>query len=142
MDVLSVILSNPRTVFTPQWLALQDNIRDRESLSRSLMYYAKKGVLLNPRKGIYTKLKYEEQEMACTILSPSYISLEYVLARAGVTFQYSSEITCISYQNRTIDVDGRSYVFRKINPMIWANMLGIEQRDNIAIATPLHYDVM
>ena len=136
MDVLSVILSNPRTVFTPQWLALQDNIRDRESLSRSLMYYAKKGVLLNPRKGIYTKLKYEEQEMACTILSPSYISLEYVLARAGVTFQYSSEITCISYQNRTIDVDGRSYVFRKINPMIWANMLGIEQRDNIAIATP------
>ena len=54
-------LSNPRTVFTPQWLALQDNIRERESLSRSLMYYAKKGVLLNPRKGIYTKLKYEEQ---------------------------------------------------------------------------------
>jgi hypothetical protein len=23
-----------------------------------------------------------------------------------------------------------------INPMLWANMLGIEQRDNIAIATP------
>ena len=136
MDILSTILSNSRTVFTPQWLALQDSVRDRESLSRSLMYYAKKGMLLNPRKGIYTKLKYDEQEMACTILSPSYISLEYVLARAGVTFQYSSEITCISYQNRTIEVNGRSYVFRKINPMIWANMLGIEQRDNIAIATP------
>ena len=136
MDILSTILSNSRTVFTSQWLALQDDIRDRESLSRSLMYYAKKGMLLNPRKGIYTKLKYNEQEMACTILSPSYISLEYVLARAGVTFQYSSEITCISYQNRTIEIDGRSYVFRKINPMIWANMRGIEQRDNIAIATP------
>ena len=68
------------------------------------MYYAKKGVLLNPRKGVYAKPKYNEQEMACTLLSPSYISLEYVLARAGVTFQYSSEITCISYQNRTIEV--------------------------------------
>jgi hypothetical protein len=33
-------------------------------------------------------------------------------------------------------VDGKSYVFRKINPMIWANMQGIEQRDNIAVATP------
>ncbi len=74
--------------------------------------------------------------MACSLLKPSYISLEYVLARAGVTFQYSSEITCISYQNRIIEVDGRNYVFRQINPMIWTNMLGIEQRDNIAIATP------
>lgn len=136
MDVLSKILSSTRTVVTTQWLALNDSERDRNSLSRSLMYYAKKGVLLNPRKGIYTKLKYDEQEMACTILSPSYISLEYVLARAGVTFQYSSEITCVGYQNRTIEVDGRSYVFRKINPMLWANMLGIEQQDNIAIATP------
>ena len=136
MDVLSTILSNSRSVFTPQWLALKFDTRDRESLSRSLMYYAKKGVLLNPRKGIYAKPKYNEQEMACTLLSPSYISLEYVLARAGVTFQYNSDITCISYQNRTIVVDERAYVFRKINPMIWANMLGIEQRDNIAIATP------
>jgi hypothetical protein len=33
-------------------------------------------------------------------------------------------------------VDGKSYVFRQVNKMIWANMLGIEQRDNIAIATP------
>ena len=74
--------------------------------------------------------------MACALQKPSYISLEYVLARAGVTFQYSEEITCISYQTRTINVDGKSYVFRKINPMLWANMLGIEQRDNIAIATP------
>lgn len=74
--------------------------------------------------------------MACTLLKPSYISLEYVLARAGVTFQYNSEITCISYQTRTIEVDGRAYSFRKINPIIWTNMQGIEHRDNIAIATP------
>ena len=42
----------------------------------------------------------------------------------------------VSYQGRTIEIDGKSYVFRQINPMIWANMQGIEQRDNIAIATP------
>ena len=136
MDVLSTILSSSRTVFTPQWLALSCEERDRQSLRRSLMYYAKKGALLNPRKGIYAKPNYSEEEMACSLLKPSYISLEYVLARAGVTFQYSSEITCISYQNRVIEVDGNNYVFRQINPMIWANMMGIEQRDNIAIATP------
>ena len=74
--------------------------------------------------------------MACALQKPCYISLEYVLARAGVTFQYSEDITCISYQTRTIEVDGKSFVFRKINPILWENMLGIEQRDNIAIATP------
>ena len=136
MDTLNTILSSSRTVFTPQWLALKESGRERESITNSLRYYARTGAILNPRKGIYTKLKYDEQEMACALLKPSYISLEYVLSRAGVTFQYSSEITCVSYQTRTIDVDGCSYVFRKINPMIWANMLGIEQRDNIAIATP------
>ena len=110
--------------------------RDRQSVRRSLQYYASTGALRNPRRGIYTKQQYDEQEMACALLKPSYISLEYVLARAGVTFQYSEEITCISYQPRTIEVDGKLYVFRQVNKMIWANMLGIEQRDNIAIATP------
>ena len=136
MDVLNTILSSSRTVFTPQWLALMDSSRSRESIYDSLRYYARTGALLSPRKGIYTKAKYDEQEMACALLKPSYISLEYVLARAGVIFQYSADITCISYQTRTIDVDERSYVFRKINPMIWVNMIGIEQRDNIAIASP------
>lgn len=136
MDVLSTILSSSRTVFTAQWLALQDNARNRESLVRSLRYYVRTGALRSPRSGIYTKPVYDEKEMACTLFKPSYISLEYVLARAGVTFQYSEDITCISYQTRTLEIDGKAYVFRKINPMLWANMAGIEQRDNIAIATP------
>ena len=135
MDIINTILSSSRTVFTTQWLAMMDSTRTRESLNNSLRYYARTGVLHSPRNGIYTKPAYNEQEMACALLKPSYISLEYVLARAGVTFQYSDEITCISYQTRTIEVDGRAYSFRKINPMIWTNMQGIEQRDNIAIAT-------
>ena len=136
MDILSTILSNSRTVFTPQWLALVTGNTSRESIYNSLHYYARVGALRSPRNGIYVKPDYNEQEMACALLKPSYISLEYVLARAGVTFQFSNDITCISYQTRTIVVDNKSYVFRKISPVIWTNMLGIEQRDNIAIATP------
>lgn len=123
-------------MFTAQWLALQETSRSRESLVRSLRYYVRTGVLRSPRSGVYTKPSYDEKELACMLFKPSYISNEYVLARAGVTFQYSEEITCISYLTRTVEIDGKSYVFRKINPMLWANMAGIEQRDNIAIATP------
>ena len=136
MEILNTILTSPRTVITPQWLALATGTRDRVSVRRSLMYYARKGTLGNPRKGVYTKPGYSEQEMACALFKPSYISMEYILSRTGITFQYSGDITCISYQNRTIEVDGKRYVFRRINPIIWTNMLGIEQRDNIALATP------
>lgn len=136
MNILNCILSSTRTVFTIQTLTLLSNELDKEALKKSLNYYVRKGEILNPRRGVYAKPGYNEQELACAILQPSYISLEYVLARAGVTFQYSEEITCISYQSRQLQVDDTIISFRKINPLIWTNMLGIEQRDNIAIATP------
>ncbi|MBO7368474.1 MAG: hypothetical protein J6U24_07770, partial [Paludibacteraceae bacterium] len=79
------------------------NVKD---LSKSLNYYVKNGLLLNPRKGIYAKKNYNKEELACSVFRPSYISLEYVLGRAGVTYQYSEEITSVSYLSRTIEIDG------------------------------------
>ena len=136
MSIYNAILSSTRTVFTMQSLSLLSDACDKVQLAKSLNYYVSKGALLNLRRGIYSKPIYNEQELACSILQPSYISLEYVLARSGVTFQYSKQLTCVSYQTRDIVVDGKEIAFRQINPMAWTNMLGIEQRDNIAIATP------
>lgn len=136
MNIIKTILSSQRSVFTMQSLAVISGETDRLALRQSLHYFVKKGEILNPRRGIYAKKGYDEKEMACALLRPSYISLEYVLARTGITFQYNEEITCISYQTRTIEVDNKSYSFRQINPLFWTNMLGIDQQDNIAIATP------
>ena len=66
---------------------------------------------------------------------PSYISLEYVLQRAGVVFPWADSVTCVSYLSRAVEVDGKRYQYRKINPELWIGLEGIEQRDNIAIAT-------
>jgi hypothetical protein len=109
---------------------------DSQKLVKSLHYYVKEGKIRNPRRGIYTKASYNEKEMACSLFRPAYISLEYVLQRAGVVFQYDDTITCISYLNRTIEIDDKSYQFRIINPELWIGMEGIEQSDNILIATP------
>ena len=136
MEILNTILTSPRTVITPQWLTLVSGTQDRVSVQRSLMYYARKGTLGNPRKGIYTKHNYNEQEMACSLFRPAYISLEYVLQLAGVVFQYDDTITCISYLNRIVEIDDKTYRFRIINPELWIGMEGIEQHDNILIATP------
>ncbi len=136
INPLLSILNSPRTVFTIQSLVMLTGIQDSKKLTKSLHYYAKDGKLLNLRRGIYAKLNYDVQEMACCLYRPSYISLEYVLQRAGVVFQWEESITCISYLSRSTEIDGQPYQYRKINPALWVGMEGIEQRDNISIATP------
>ena len=136
INLLQTILNSSRTVFTIQSMMVMSGLQDNKKITKSLHYYANGGKILNPRKGIYTKLRYEEQEMACLLYRPSYISLEYVLQRAGIVFQWDESITCVSYLSRTIDIEGREYRYRKIKPELWIGMEGIEQRDNIAIACP------
>lgn len=135
-NILQVILESPRTVFTVQSLMMQIASNDSGRLTKSLHYYADEGKIRNPRRGIYTKQKYEVQEMACSLFRPSYISLEYVLQRAGVVFQWDETITCVSYLRRTVEVDDKQYQYRKISLELWIGMEGIDQQDNIAIATP------
>ena len=135
-NVLEVILSSSRSVFNIQSLRMLTKSENSQKLTQSLHYYIKEGKIRNPRRGIYTKASYNEQEMACSLFRPAYISLEYVLQRAGVVFQYDDTITCISYLNRIVEIDDKTYRFRIIKPELWIGMEGIEQHDNILIATP------
>lgn len=135
-SVLEVILNSTRSVFNVQSLRMLTECEDSQKLTKSLHYYVKEGKIRNPRRGIYTKATYNEREMACSLFRPAYISLEYVLQRAGVVFQYDDTITCVSYLNRIAEVDEKIYQFRIINPELWIGMEGIDQNDNILIATP------
>ena len=100
-NVLKLILSDARTVFPIQSMVMLSGISDGVRLTKMLNYYVKKGDILNPRRGIYTKPNYNAEELACAIFHPSYISLEYVLKQAGVIFQYDSTITSVSYLSRS-----------------------------------------
>ena len=135
-NVLEVIFNSTRSVFNVQSLRMLTECEDSQKLTKSLHYYVKEGKIRNPRRGIYTKATYNEREMACSLFRPAYISLEYVLLRAGVVFQYDDTITCVSYLNRIAEVDEKIYKFRIINPELWIGMEGIDQNDNILIATP------
>ena len=135
-NVLEVILSSPRTVFNVQSLRMLTECEDSQKLTKSLHYYVKGGKIRNPRRGIYTKATYDEKEMACSLFRPAYVSLEYVLQRSGIVFQYDDTVTCVSYLNRIVEIDDKAYQFRIINPELWIGMDGIEQQDNILIASP------
>lgn len=135
-NVLEEILSSPRTVFNVQSLRMLTECEDSQKLTKSLHYYVKGGKIRNPRRGIYTKATYDEKEMACSLFRPAYVSLEYVLQRSGIVFQYDDAVTCVSYLNRIVEIDDKAYQFRIINPELWIGMDGIVQQDNILIATP------
>lgn len=133
---LMQLYESPQTVFSIAGTALLLNDARVGVVSKRLNHYVTSGNLLNPRRGIYAKKGYDKEEMACLVYAPSYLSLEYVLQKAGVVFQYDSRYTLVSYLSRSIEIDGHEYCYRKIKGEILADTRGIECRGNINIATP------
>lgn len=136
-DFIYTIYRDKRTVFNLQEIALLMNEADRVRLKQRIHYYVKTGKLKNIRKGIYAKDNYSAEELACKIYTPAYISLEYVLQQSGIIFQYSDQLTLVSYLSRIIQVDGRSLQFRKIRNEIIVDTNGITMtNEGVNIACP------
>ncbi len=78
--------------------------------------------------------KVDYEQLSCEIYSPSYLSLEYVLAISGVLSQQPSNLTLVSLNRaRKIDIDGRMIIYQHISESLW---WGYEIKDNVLIAKP------
>jgi len=136
-DFIFEIYKDQRTVFTIKEISLIINESDLSRLKQKVNYYVRKGYLINIRRGVYIKKEYDIEELACKIYIPSYISLEYVLRKAGVIFQYSEKISNVSYLSRTIEVGPNELVYRKIKNEILINTASVVRNTNgVNIATP------
>lgn len=135
-DIVLSLYKDDRTVFRLVDVAMLTGETNLQTLGKKLNYYVGRGKLQNPRKGIYTKPGYKPEEFACRIYTPSYISLEYVLQKNGIVFQYSSQITAVSYLSRNVDVEKYSYRYRKLKASILTNLTGISEDGHVNIAVP------
>ena len=130
------LFKSKSTVFTLKEISLiwQDtNINNTKS---RINYFVKSGKLFSPRKGIYVKDNdYDRFEFATKLYSPSYISLETVLQKEGVIFQYYESIFVISYLSREISCNKETYTYKKIKNQVLLNPAGIENKENYFIAT-------
>lgn len=135
-DLIFQLYSDKRTVFSLPDIAILIGETNYNALVQRLFYYVKTKKILRPRKGIYTKINFNPLELSNVLYTPSYISLEYVLQKAGIIFQYNTAITAVSYLSRTLDIGDNSYVYRKIKNDVLIMIKGIEQVDNVNIATP------
>lgn len=129
------IFRSAKNVFTAKDIAILWQETNPNTLKSKIHYYVKSGQLFSPRIGIYTKNKdYDKLELAGKIYTPSYISLETVLQKEGVTFQNYQTIFVVSYLSREIEIDKQKYCFKKIKNKILTNNLGILVQNNSAWA--------
>lgn len=129
-DIVLTLYKDTRTVFRLVDVAMLVGETDMQILGKKLNYYVHKGQLHNPRKGIYTKPEFIAEELACRLYSPSYISLDYALQKAGIVFQFDSQITIVSYLSRFIEIENQYYRFRKLKGTILTNTTGIIRQNN------------
>jgi len=135
-DLIFNLFNDSRTVYRLSDIAMLLGESNFVSLNKRLNYFVRTGKLLNPRKGIYAKADYKAEELACRIFTPSYISLDYVLQKSGIIFQYSSLISSVSYLSRSITIEENTFGYRKIKNEILVDTTGIIRNDNgVNIAT-------
>ena len=136
-QLLLDLYKDKASVFTMQGIAMAyGQGLERNTIKNRMISYVKKGEIINPRKGIYAKPGYDEKELACLLYTPSYISLEYVLQRAGIIFQYGDEITSVGNLSRSVEIDGKVYRYRKIKGEILIDTAGVIREGNVNIASP------
>ncbi len=134
-DFILTLYSRPNTVFSLAEIALlfpevaYKNLRDR------LYYFTKVGKLQRLRQGIYAKANYDPLELANKLYTPSYISLETVLAKGGVVFQFYETIFAVSYLTRSVKVNDISVQYRQIKPEVLVNLQGVEEKGGYFIAS-------
>ncbi|NCT17042.1 MAG: hypothetical protein COZ75_06300 [Flavobacteriaceae bacterium CG_4_8_14_3_um_filter_34_10] len=135
-DWLLQVYQSPRSVFGLADIALLTGESNPISLTKKLHYQIGKGNLKNPRKGLYAKPNYDPAALACTLYTPTYVSLDYVLQKEGIIFQYDSAITAVSYLSRALEIEGWQIKYRKIKDAVLLNTNGIISNENgIHIAT-------
>lgn len=135
-DYISTILRSNKTVFSAKDIMLIWGDAVTNAVKVRINYYAKSKDLYRVRRGIYAKDKnYNKLELATKIFTPSYVSFETVLVKAGIVFQYYGQIFVASYLTREIVADNQTYSYKRIKDVILTNHAGIENQDNYSIAS-------
>lgn len=134
-DVILTLYSKPQTVFTLDEVSLYFPNIPYENLRSSIRYFTNVGKLKRLHQGIYAKIEYNTWELANKLYTPSYISLETVLARGGVTFQYYETVFVVSYLTREVTLKDINIQYRQIKRGVLTNLEGVEEKEGYFIAT-------
>jgi hypothetical protein len=134
-EFIDALLRSTKTIFSTKDVALLWQEADETVVTNRLKQYERIGKLVRVRRGLYSKdANYNRFELATRIYTPSYISFETVLTKAGTNFQYYGNIFIASYVGREIIIDKQVYSFVHMKDYVLSNTIGIEHANGIAMA--------
>ena len=124
---IEILLRTKKTVFAIRELAYLWKINNPDTLKSKVYLLIKNKKLIALRKGIYAITNdYDKFELAGKLRSPSYVSLETVLYKAGMVFQYSTAVVSMSNVTNTISCQGIDYIYHKVKDEILFNKTCLE----------------
>ena len=136
-DLILKLYSLPQTVFSLRELGLMFTEIKYVNLKRRLNNLVKTNKLESPARGIFAKSNFVVYELACKLYSPTYISLESVLAKEGIIFQKYESVFAISYINREIKLSNKITInYKRLKGEILNNKLGVDRKQAYFVASP------
>lgn len=133
---ITILLKSKKTVFDFNDLALLWQIKDQNYLKTKVYRLVKNKQILRIRKGIFVLGEnYDRYELANKLVNPSYVSLQTILAKGGIIFQYDGAIYSSSKLNKEIKIRNQKFVYRKIKDDILLCSKGIRIKTNISFAS-------
>ena len=137
MNSLEQLYKTGKTVFSLQDLRVIWREPHAEALRAKIKYYIRTGRFLRLKRGVYAFAKeYNHFELAQTLITPSYISLESALRHQGLLFQFNTAVTCIAGYTRSFNIDWRIYQYHKLRNDVLSSPLGIEREKFYMVASP------
>lgn len=134
---ITILLKSKKTIFDLNDLALLWQIKDQDYLKTKVYRLIKNKQLLRLKKGIYAlEESYDRYELANKLVKPSYVSLQTILAKKGVIFQYDGAIYSASRVNKKIIIGQQKFIYRKIKDDILLTSRGVKIKTNISFASP------
>ena len=135
MNNYNKLLNSGKTVFTKKDLEKILDFDTKMALDKFLYREKKKDFLNNISYGIYTFKNYNIFELAGKIRKKSYISLETVLKKEWVIFQYYDNIFIVSDDTLEKNIWKHNFKFSKIKDNILLNQLWLEHKKTYTIAS-------
>jgi len=129
------LFNSGKTIFRKKDIDNILNFKSKGALDKFVYRAKKEGYLKNPFYWLYSLWKYNIFELATKIKNKSYISLETVLKKEAVIFQYYSDIFLISDDTLEKNIDWQKFGFKKIKDSILLNPLWIINEWNYMIAS-------
>ena len=127
-------MESGRTIFTPLDLRLLWQVNTLNA-KISAVRMADKGLMVRLAIGYYAlNDRYNRQELANRIVSPSYVSFQSALFYAGINFQAREEISSVALRDHRKEIGNTLYTYVVMKKELFFNSEGIVTREGAAMA--------